>query len=57
MGKVVHPIGTLTGTVGEFDLDKSNLIILDLCYFCLSVIYLVSVVCQITQVIGTIEST
>ena len=43
IGKVVHPVGILTGTVGEFDLDKRNLIILVLSSFSLSVIDLVSV--------------
>ena len=25
MGKLVHPIGTLTGSIGKFDLEMSNL--------------------------------
>ena len=28
MGKLAHPIGTLTGSFGKFDWDKSSLIIL-----------------------------
>ena len=38
MGNYMQLIGTLTGTFGEFEQDKSNLIILVLCYLCSSLI-------------------
>ena len=56
MGNYLQLTGSLAGAFGEFEQDKSNLIILVSCYLYSSLIDQKVFLCQITLVIGKIKS-